>query len=71
MPGSFPTLCQHQYAEASYILLPQVLCLQLTKVTLAPHHIHVASSGRLYSTASQLMTSAETESCSHFNNRNI
>ena len=36
-----PWLCQHQYAEAPCRLLVQDLCLQLTKVTPPPQHIHV------------------------------
>ena len=32
MPWSFPSLCQHQYAEVSCTLLASVLCLRLTRI---------------------------------------
>ena len=52
-----PFLCYGQYAEVSYTLLAQNLCLKLTKVSLLPQHIHVEGTGTFSSTASQLMTS--------------
>ena len=37
--------CQYEYAETSYTLLAQILCLSSTKVWLPPQHIHVESTG--------------------------
>ena len=43
-----------------YRLLVQDFCLQLTKVTPPPQHIHVVNTGHFSNTASQLMTFALT-----------
>ena len=43
MPQSFPRFCQHQYTEAFYTLLAQVIWIRLTKASLLPQHIHVES----------------------------